>query len=112
MGITKAERERRAEESIISTICGNTTAYDKKASTEWVALASGTHSVEQVKKVAEKFGMKCTEKEIDLSNKSNMSKEYGTIVKRRLKELEERQKKIKERNRLKAKQQKAKKERK
>lgn len=95
MGITKAERERRSEEAIISTICGNTTRSQRKVSTEWVALASGTHSVEKVQNVAKKYGMKSNEQDIDLSNIANMGPEYKKILKRREKEFKERLKKRK-----------------
>ncbi len=95
MGITKAERERRTEEAIVSTICGNTTPSQRKVSTEWVALASGTHSTEKVQAVAKKYGMKSTEKEIDLSNIASLRPEYKKILKRREKEFKERLKKRK-----------------
>lgn len=95
MGITKVERERRTEEAIISTICGSVTKSQRKVSTEWVALASGTHSVEKVLDIAKKYGMKATERDIDLSNIANMGPEYKKIMKRREKEFKERLKKRK-----------------
>lgn len=82
-------RERKAEESIISTICGNTTPGQRKVSVAWVALASGTHSVEKVNQVTEKYGMKISDGEIDLSGKANLGGAYKEILTKRQKELDE-----------------------
>ncbi len=82
-------KERKAEESIISTICGNTAPGQRKVSVAWVALASGTHSVEKVNQVTEKYGMKISDGEIDLSGKANLGGAYKEILTKRQKELDE-----------------------
>ena len=82
-------KERKAEESIISTICGNTTPGQRAVSVAWVALASGTHNVEAVNKVVKKHGLKITDGNIDLSNKANLGAAYKDILVKRRKEFDE-----------------------
>lgn len=82
-------KERKAEESIISTICGNTTPGQRKVSAAWVALASGTHDVDKVNKVIKKYGLKTSNGEIDLSGKANLGRAYKDILTKRQKELDE-----------------------
>lgn len=82
-------KEQKAEENIISTICGNTTPYQRKVSADWVALASGTRDLEKVKKVANKYGLKVSDNNIDLSGKANMGKAYAAILDKRRKEMED-----------------------
>ena len=82
-------KERKAEDSIISTICGNTAPGQRKVSVAWVALASGTRNVEKVNQVTEKYGMKISDGEIDLSGKENLGGAYKEILTKRQKELDE-----------------------
>ena len=82
-------KERKAEESIISTICGNTTPGQRAVSVAWVALASGTHNVEAVNKVVKKHGLKITDGNIDLSNKANLGAAYKDILVKRRQEFDE-----------------------
>ncbi len=82
-------KERKAEESIISTICGNTTPGQRKVSVAWVALASGTHDVEKVQRITKRYGLKIADGEIDLSGKANLGGAYKEILTKRQKELDE-----------------------
>lgn len=82
-------KERKAEESIISTICGNTSPGQRKVSVAWVALASGTRNVDKVNQVVKKHGLKVADGEIDLSNKANLGVAYKDILAKRQKELDE-----------------------
>ncbi len=82
-------KERKAEEAIISTVCGNTTPGQRRVSTAWVALASGTHDVEKVNQVMKKHGLKITDGEIDFSNKANLGSRYKEILVARQKALDE-----------------------
>ena len=59
---------KKQKENIISTICGNTTSYQRTVSIDWVALASGAHSVEKVEKVVKEFGGKVKGGQIDLNS--------------------------------------------
>lgn len=83
---------KKQEENIISTICGNTTPYERTVSAEWIALASAAHSVEKVEVIVKKYGGKVKNGEIDLTSlrgNGAIGKEYGAIRERRAKELEE-----------------------
>lgn len=82
-------RDRKATESIIATICGNTTPGQRTVSAAWVALASGTHNIDKVNKVMDHYGLKIKDGEIDLSSKANLGGAYREILIKRQKALED-----------------------
>jgi len=82
-------RDRKATESIIATICGNTAPGQRTVSAAWVALASGTHNIDKVNKVMDHYGLKIKNGEIDLSGKANLGGAYREILIKRQKALED-----------------------
>ena len=83
---------KKQEENIISTICGDTTSFQRTVNAEWVALASSVHDVNKVDTIVKKYGGKIVNGEIKLDSLRSTGKigvAYAEIRKKRAQALED-----------------------